>query len=52
MPIVNRIADLHGDITAWRRDFHAHPERNDRDWLLEAFKHLRGLPATAAIAPD
>src|SRR5258708_9750516 len=26
MPIVNRIADLHGDITAWRRDFHAHPE--------------------------
>src|SRR6202023_4390489 len=26
MPIVNRIADLHGDITAWRRDYHAHPE--------------------------
>src|SRR5580693_7703007 len=26
MPIVNRIADLHGDIIAWRRDFHAHPE--------------------------
>ena len=26
MPIVNRIADLHGDITAWRRDIHAHPE--------------------------
>src|SRR5438132_12581043 len=26
MPIVNRIADLHGEITAWRRDFHAHPE--------------------------
>src|SRR5882724_6264162 len=26
MPIVNRIADLHGDITAWRRDLHAHPE--------------------------
>src|SRR5690606_29985781 len=26
MPIVNRIADLHADITAWRRDFHAHPE--------------------------
>src|SRR6267378_3366618 len=26
MPIVNRIADLHGDITAWRHDFHAHPE--------------------------
>jgi amidohydrolase len=26
MPIVNRIADLHRDITAWRRDIHAHPE--------------------------
>ena len=22
----NRIADLHGDITAWRRDLHMHPE--------------------------
>ena len=26
MPIVNRIAALHGDITEWRHDFHAHPE--------------------------
>jgi hippurate hydrolase len=26
MPIVNRIADLHGEISAWRRDIHAHPE--------------------------
>ncbi|HML08848.1 MAG TPA: M20 aminoacylase family protein [Xanthobacteraceae bacterium] len=26
MPIVNRIADLHAEITAWRRDLHAHPE--------------------------
>lgn len=26
MPIVNRVADLHSDITAWRRDLHAHPE--------------------------
>ena len=26
MPIVNRIADLHPDITEWRRDLHAHPE--------------------------
>jgi amidohydrolase len=26
MPIVNRVADLHKDITEWRRDFHAHPE--------------------------
>jgi amidohydrolase len=26
MPIVNRVADLHGEITAWRRDIHMHPE--------------------------
>ena len=26
MPVVNRFADFHADITAWRRDFHAHPE--------------------------
>src|SRR5580698_10665439 len=26
MPIVNRVADLHAEITSWRRDIHAHPE--------------------------
>lgn len=26
MPVVNRFADLLPDITAWRRDFHQHPE--------------------------
>ena len=26
MPIVNRVADFHSDITAWRHDIHAHPE--------------------------
>ncbi|MGI9421025.1 MAG: M20 aminoacylase family protein [Geminicoccaceae bacterium] len=26
MAIINRIAEFHGDMTAWRRDFHAHPE--------------------------
>ena len=26
MPIVNRVADFHADIAAWRRDLHAHPE--------------------------
>jgi amidohydrolase len=26
MPIVNRVADLHREISAWRRDIHAHPE--------------------------
>ncbi|EBA09602.1 M20 aminoacylase family protein [Sagittula stellata] len=26
MPVKNRFAELHGDITAWRRDLHEHPE--------------------------
>ena len=26
MPIVNRIADFAAEMTAWRQDFHAHPE--------------------------
>ncbi|HGG06501.1 MAG TPA: amidohydrolase [Aliiroseovarius sp.] len=26
MPIKNRLAELHGEITEWRRDIHAHPE--------------------------
>jgi amidohydrolase len=26
MPIVNRIAALHEEVTAWRHDFHQHPE--------------------------
>ncbi len=26
MPIINRIADFHDEMTAWRRDLHAHPE--------------------------
>ena len=26
MPIINRIADFHPDMTEWRRDLHQHPE--------------------------
>src|SRR5918994_4165853 len=26
MPIVNRIAAIHPEVTEWRRDIHAHPE--------------------------
>ncbi|HEY4200991.1 MAG TPA: M20 aminoacylase family protein [Devosiaceae bacterium] len=26
MPIINRIAEFHPDIAAWRHDFHIHPE--------------------------
>jgi len=26
MPVINRIAEFHDEMTAWRRDFHQHPE--------------------------
>ena len=26
MPVINRIADFHADMTEWRRDLHCHPE--------------------------
>ena len=26
MPVINRIADFHDDMTAWRRELHTHPE--------------------------
>jgi amidohydrolase len=26
MPIINRVASMHDDVAAWRRDFHEHPE--------------------------
>ncbi|MBO1073744.1 M20 aminoacylase family protein [Roseomonas marmotae] len=26
MPVLNRIADFHDEMTGWRRDFHQHPE--------------------------
>jgi amidohydrolase len=26
MPIKNRLAEMHSEITEWRRDFHQHPE--------------------------
>ena len=26
MPIINRIAEFHAEMTEWRRDMHAHPE--------------------------
>jgi hippurate hydrolase len=26
MPIINRIAEFHSEMTEWRRDFHMHPE--------------------------
>lgn len=40
MPVINRIADFHDDMTAWRRDLHAHPET--------AFEEVRTADVVAA----
>ncbi|SFV13441.1 hippurate hydrolase [Methylobacterium sp. 174MFSha1.1] len=39
MPVINRVAALADEITAWRRDFHQHPE------LLFALDRTSGLVA-------
>ena len=41
MPVKNRFAELHDEITAWRRDIHEHPEllyETDRTSALVADK--------------
>jgi hippurate hydrolase len=37
MAIVNRISDFHDDMTAWRRDLHAHPELGFEETRTAAF---------------
>lgn len=37
MPIINRIAEFHPDMTAWRRDLHAHPELALEETRTSAF---------------
>jgi amidohydrolase len=59
MPIINRIADFHADLTAWRRDLHAHPETAFEEFRtsdivatkLEAFgiEVHRGLAGTGVV---
>ena len=39
MPVLNRIAAFHDDMTAWRRDLHRHP------WVLDA------VARTLAVCP-
>ncbi|ARE41604.1 Hippurate hydrolase [Rhodovulum sp. P5] len=40
MPVKNRIADMHDEITAWRRDIHEHPEL------------MYDLPRTSALVAE
>jgi len=59
MPIINRIADFHADMTAWRRELHQHPELSyEEEWTsdfvaqqLESFglEVHRGLAVTGVV---
>ena len=45
MPIINRIAEFHPEMTAWRRDFHEHPELGNQEVRTAGIvaAHLRSL---------
>ncbi len=37
MPTINRVAEFHGEMTAWRHDLHAHPELGFEETRTAAF---------------
>lgn len=45
MPVLNRIAEFHDDMTAWRRDLHMHPELalQETRTSLVVQEHLRSF---------
>src|SRR5690606_30735542 len=59
MPIINRIADFHADLTAWRQEMHRHPETAfEEEWTsafvaekLESFgiEVHRGIARTGVV---
>src|SRR6187401_2647807 len=59
MPVINRIASFHRDMTAWRRDIHSHPETafeevRTADVVAEKLKSFglevhRGLAKTGVV---
>jgi hippurate hydrolase len=59
MPVIERIRDFHADMTAWRRDLHAHPEtafeeRRTADLVAERLGSFgievhRGLAKTGVV---
>ncbi len=59
MPIVNRIADFHHDLAAWRHEIHAHPEtafeeRRTSEFVAKRLQEFgievhRGLAGTGVV---
>ena len=51
MPVINRIAEFHDDMTAWRRDLHAHPEIGFQEFRTSATvaDRLRGFGVDEVI---
>ena len=59
MPVVNRIADFHADLAAWRHEIHAHPEtafeeKRTADFVASRLKDFgievhRGLAGTGVV---
>ena len=59
MPVINRIASFHKDMTAWRHDIHSHPETafeevRTADIVAEKLKSFgievhRGLAKTGVV---
>jgi amidohydrolase len=59
MPIVNRIADFHRDLAAWRHEIHAHPEtafeeKRTADFVASRLREFgievhRGLAGTGVV---
>jgi len=59
MPIVNRIADFHADLAAWRHEIHAHPEtafeeKRTSDFVAARLQEFgievhRGLAGTGVV---
>ena len=54
MPIINRIADFHPEMTQWRHQIHAHPETAFEEHKTAAFVAERlksfGLTVECGIA--
>ena len=48
MPIINRIANFHDEMTAWRRDLHMHPETAFEEFRTSDF--VAGKLAESSLA--